>query len=389
MDLDFTNEHKLFREEVRDWLTSNVPKESRPIDGSEMRAFDVAWQKTLYDGGWAGITWPKEHGGRGCSIVERLVWFEEYARTEAPWVGCMWVGLNHGGPILMAKGSDAQKREHLPKILRGEAIWCQGFSEPNAGSDLASLRTYGEIDGDHLIVNGTKVWSSFSPVADFQELLVRTDREARKHKGISWVICDMRAPGITVQPIQTMAGHWHFAQVFYDNVRIPLENVVGGLNNGWSVAQETLSIERGIAFILEQVELTGIVESLIDMAKNVTGPDGKRPAIADDSIAGQLAMLRAEVSALRSLTYVAVSRSQSGQPPGPEGSITRLFYAELQQRIRRLAMDIIGANGLELEGNDGWPERYLNMFRHTIAAGTSEIQRNIISERILNMPRGT
>ena len=389
MDLDFTNEHKLFREEVRDWLTSNVPKEYRPIDGAEMRAFDVAWQKTLYDGGWAGITWPKEHGGRGCSIVERLVWFEEYARTGAPWVGCMWVGLNHGGPILMAKGSDAQKREHLPKILRGESIWCQGFSEPNAGSDLASLKTYGEIDGDHLIVNGTKIWSSFSPVADFQELLVRTDREARKHKGISWVICDMRAPGITVQPIQTMAGHWHFAQVFYDNVRIPLENVVGGLNNGWSVAQETLSIERGIAFILEQVELTGIVESLIDMAKNVTGPDGKRPAIADDAIAGQLAMLRAEVSALRSLTYVAVSRSQSGQPPGPEGSITRLFYAELQQRIRRLAMDIMGANGLELEGNDGWPERYLNMFRHTIAAGTSEIQRNIISVRILNMPRGT
>lgn len=352
-----------------------------------MRAFDAAWQFRMYEGGWAGTAWPKEFGGRGCSVVERLIWFEEYAKEKAPWTGCMWVGQNHAGPILISKGSEAQRQKHLQKILRGESVWCQGFSEPNAGSDLASLKTKAVIDGDHLVVNGSKIWTSFSPIADYQELLVRTDPEAPKHKGISWAICDMKSPGVTITPIQTMAGHWHFAQIFYDDVRIPLADVVGGLHNGWSIAQDTLGIERGIAFIQEQVELAGVLESLIILAKKLPGPNGTGKAIDDDEFSARLATLRAEVCAVRSLTYMAVSRSQSGAPPGPEGSFTRLFYAETLQRMRRVAMDMVGVEGLELEANDRWPEMYLDMFRATIAGGTSEIQRNIIGDRVLGLPR--
>jgi alkylation response protein AidB-like acyl-CoA dehydrogenase len=386
MDLEFSPKQRAFRVKVRDWLHDNIPTEKRPDDGLEMRAFDTAWQRKQYDSGWAALSWPKEHGGGGYSVVERLIWWEEYACAKAPWIGCMWAGLNHAGPTLITVGDDQQRAVHLPKILKGEAVWCQGFSEPGAGSDLASLKTRGDIDGDHLLINGSKIWTSFSPVADYQELLVRTDRSGPKHQGISWVICDMRSPGIEIRPIRTMAGHQHFAQIFYNDVRIPLTNVVGGMNNGWSVTQATLGFERG-AFILEQVELVKLLESLIQMARTIVDTDTGRKVIEDDEVAMKLATMRAEVCALRSLTYVAVSRSQSGAPPGPEASIIRLFYSELLQRMRRLAMDVLGAECLNLEAGDSWPERYLDMFRHTIAAGTSEIQRNIIGERMLGLPR--
>ena len=387
MDLTFSAEHTRFREEVRQWLDENRPGEQRPQGLAECRDFDKAWQRRLFDAGWACVAWPKEHGGRGLSLVERLIWYEEYANARAPWAGCMWVGINHAGPILMGKGTDSQKSFYLPRILRGEDVWCQGFSEPGSGSDLASLQTRGDIDGDHLVVNGTKIWTSFSPIANLQELLVRTDRTAPKHKGISWVITDMQSPGITIRPISTMAGHSHFAQIYYDDVRIPLENLVGGLNNGWAVAQSTLGFERGLGFIPEQIDLGHQVEALIDLARTALGPDGVRPAIQDDEIASRLAVLRAEVRALRAMTYGAASRSMAGNPPGAEASITRLFFAELNQRTQRLALDILGTDALELDAAGGWPERYLNMFRHTIAAGTSEIQRNIIGERVLGLPR--
>src|SRR5579875_882482 len=228
----------------------------------------------MYDAGWAGIAWPKAYGGRGATLMEQLIWFEEYARADAPDLSTLFVGLNHDGPTLMACGTEAQKAYHLPRILRGEVVWCQGFSEPNAGSDLAALQTRAVIDGDHLVVTGQKIWTSFGHVAEFQELLVRTDPEAPKHKGITWVICEMNRPGIEIRPIKTLAGNSDFCEVFYDGVRIPLANVVGRLNDGWRVAMATLSFERGTAFVPEQVRLARRVEELAELARTVPGPRG-------------------------------------------------------------------------------------------------------------------
>lgn len=388
MNLEFSAAENAFRAEIRDWLADNVPRGRRPTEGPAMRDFDAAWQRTQFDAGYAGIAWPVEYGGRGLSPIEQLIWYEEYARARAPYVGAMFFGLNQAGPTLIVRGDEAQRGRHLARILRGEETWCQGFSEPDAGSDLAGLRTFAEVRHDRLVVKGSKIWTSFAPVADYQMLLVRTNRDVAKHKGLTWVICDMHAPGVSVSPIRTMAGDMHFAQVFYDNVEIPLENVVGGIDNGWSVALTTLSIERGAAFIGDQVELAQVFAELVELARRMPGPDGTRMAIEDDHFRDRIGQLRAEVIALQAMAYLAVSRA-SGGAPGAEASITRLFFAELQQRIRRLAMEMLGNEALALDGAGGdWPVRYLNQFRYTIAAGTSEIQRNIIAERFLGMPKG-
>jgi alkylation response protein AidB-like acyl-CoA dehydrogenase len=372
MNLDFSAEEKRFRGEVREWLAANAPREKRPIaDPSAMRAFDAAWQRRQFDGGWAGISWPKEYGGRGLSTMQQLIWYEEYAAVGAPVSSAFWIGLNHGGPT-----------------LAGEAAWCQGFSEPNAGSDLAALKTRAVVDGDHLVVNGQKIWTSYAHVADYQELLVRTDSSGPKHKGITWVICDMRTPGITIRPIWNMAGTRNINQVYYDNVRIPLENVVGKIDDGWRVALSTLSFERGTAFLANQLELSRAVDELIDYARDNLGPDGRRAAIKDDEIAGKLAELRAEVMALRAMTYRSISIVERNGAPGAEGSIIRLYHGELIQKVYRVAMDLLGARALELEVTpDDIVWGYLDSFWHTIAGGSAEIQRNIIGERVLGLPK--
>jgi alkylation response protein AidB-like acyl-CoA dehydrogenase len=302
-----------------------------------------------------------------------------------------FVGLRHAGPTLILRGSESQKASHLPAILRGDVTWCQGFSEPGAGSDLASLRTRAVVDGDDLVVSGQKIWTSYGDVADFQELLVRTGPSEPKHKGISWVICDMRSPGIEVRPIATMARTSDFCEVFYDEVRVPLANVVGEVDDGWSVAMSTLSFERGTAFMAEQVQLAQTVESLVDLAREATGPDGRRPAIADDEIARRLGRARAEVAALRAMTYAQVSRAAASGQPGPEASLVRVLYGELEQRVGRLAMDVLGADALaeDLFGRPGrdWVHDHLMSFQATIAAGTKDIQRNIVGERVLGLPR--
>jgi alkylation response protein AidB-like acyl-CoA dehydrogenase len=389
MDLDFTPQEREFRDEVRTWLTENVPREPRPPGGRELREYELGWQRRQYDAGWAGVAWPKEYGGRGLSLLELMIWHEEYARAEAPFAGVTFVGLNHGGPTLIARASEEQKAYHLPRILRGDVAWCQGFSEPGAGSDLASLQTRAVIDGDHLVVSGQKIWTSFADLADWQELLVRTDRDVPKHKGITWTICDMRTPGIEVRPIRGIAGgEAHFCEVFYDEVRIPIDNVVGAVNDGWSVAMSTLSFERGTAFLAHMVEMARTVEDLVDLARRRTGPDGRRPAIADDELGRRLATVRAEVSALRAMTYAGISRAARSSQPGPEGSMLRLFSSELSQRIARLALDILGDTARYEGGDtDRWPFAYLGSFQATIAAGTRDIQRNIIGERVLGLPR--
>jgi alkylation response protein AidB-like acyl-CoA dehydrogenase len=386
MHLTVSAQDERFRQEAREWLAANVPRAPRPDEeGSESRAFDVAWQRTLFDGGWAGISWPREYGGRGLSLSEEVIWCEEMALAHAPGLESLSTGIMHAGPTLIAYGTPEQQAFHLPRILRGDSTWCQGFSEPDAGSDLASLRCRAEIVGDEIVVTGHKVWTSFAHLADFQELLVRTDPAAEKHRGITWVICDMSSPGIDVRPIETLHGTRHFCEVFYDEVHIPLSNIVGEINDGWRVAMATLSFERGTAVLAEQIEFARRVEELVEYTTRRHGPLG-----GDDDLTRQLGTLRAQAAALRSMVYASISRIAADGKAGPEVSFGRLYYSELVQRTFRVAREITGARGLELDehGEDGrWSWGYLNSLRFTITAGTKDIQRNIIGERVLGLPR--
>jgi alkylation response protein AidB-like acyl-CoA dehydrogenase len=366
-----------FREQARKWLEANVPSEPSPEDGPASRDYVLAWQKAQAAGGWAGIAWPKDVGGRGLSVLEQIVWFEEYARAGAPSpLNASFVGLNHAGPTLIACGSAEQKAFHLPKILSGEVIWCQGFSEPGTGSDLGSLKTRGRVQGNELIIDGQKLWSSFADVADWQELLIRTDPTARTSGALSWVICPMNAPGITVRPIRTMAGPRKYCEVFYDSVRVPLSNVVGGLNNGWGTAMSTLSFERGTAALALLIGLTLKVEKLL-AACPADRPEMRR----------RLAQLRAEGASIRATTYRFALNSENSVPDSG-GSIIRLAFAEFAQRVAAAAIDLYGIDAREVVGTDGWGHDYLDAFSETIAGGTAEIQRNIIAERVLGLPKG-
>jgi len=385
MDLHFSREDMIFRDQARTWLRDNVIRERRPHSGEAMRSFDLAWQRKQFEGGWAGLSWPVQYGGLGLSLTRQLIWHEEYARADAPDNHLCFVALNHAGPTLIASGSEDQKRLHLPKILRGDVIWCQGFSEPNSGSDLASLRTQARIEGDHMVVNGSKIWTSHGHLSDWQELLVRTDPAAPKHKGISWVICDMKSPGITLRPIEIMTSpnQVHFVQCFYDEVRIPLGNVVGRINDGWNVAMSTLGFERGTAQIRDQIRYSYLVEKMIREAQERFGSESP---LSNDEIGARLAQLRADMAAARAMTYMVMSRAQAGIQDS-QSSLMRAMVGETQQRARRLAFDILGPYALENPGEDDWVYFYLRSFSITIAAGTAQIQRNIIGERVLGLPR--
>jgi alkylation response protein AidB-like acyl-CoA dehydrogenase len=389
MDLRFDPEDLDFREAARSWLEANVPNERRPEEGKAMRDFDNAWQRQQFDGGWAGVAWPTEYGGLGLSVVRQLIWYEEYARAKAPYTGSSFPGVFYGGPTLALRGTDQQRSDHLPKILRGEETWSQGFSEPSGGSDLASVRTRGVVDGDELVINGQKVWSSYADIADFHFCLFRTDPEAPKRKGLSWVLVPLNTAGIEIRPIKTIARNHHFCEVFYTDVRIPLDNVVGGLGNGWTVAMNTLGFERGSAFLTEQLELSMTIDELVSLCRKRPAPSGRGLAIDDESIAVELADLRASVAALRAMSYRSVSKSVRGGVPGPEGSIIRLYFAELRQQVATLAMKVLQADGLEFQPywDEGWSGLWLWDFARTVGAGTSEIQRNIIGDRVLGLPR--
>lgn len=389
MNLCFSPDELRFREKVRAWLVDHVPREKRPPDGLPMREFDLAWQKTKYEGGWGGIAWPSEYGGRGLSLIEQIIWFEECGRAHAPALGSLNVAISHAGPTLAVRGNEAQKQFHLPRILRGDSLWCQGFSEPNAGSDLASLRTSGVIDGDHLIINGEKIWTSHAQLADYQETLVRTDPSRERHRGLTWLILDMKTPGIEVRPIDTMVpGNRHFSQVFYKNVRVPLSNVVGQVHDGWSVAMSTLTFERGSSSAAHAMALSQAVEDLIVMARERTGPDGRRPAIQHDGIAARLAMHRAEAAAIRALLYETASRNTQGPMAGAESALAFLVSGELTQAVNETALEILGTEALELPGGPHeWTQSFLYDRIKLIAGGTAEVRRNIIAERMLGLPR--
>jgi alkylation response protein AidB-like acyl-CoA dehydrogenase len=385
MDLHFSREDTIFREQARAWLRDNVVRERRPHSGEAMRAFDLAWQRKQCEGGWAGVSWPVEYGGLGLSLTRQLIWHEEYARADAPDNHLCFVALNHAGPTIIARGSEPQKRFHLPKILKGDVIWCQGFSEPNSGSDLASLRTHARIEGDQLVVNGSKIWTSHGHLSDWQELLVRTNPDAPKHKGISWVICDMKSPGITLRPIEIMTSpnQVHFVQCFYDDVRIPLSNVVGEIDDGWNVAMSTLGFERGTAQIRDQIRYAYLAEKMIREAQRRFGSE---TPLSNDEIGARLAHLRADMAAARAMTYMVMSRAEAGIQDS-QTSLMRAMVGETQQRARRLALDILGPYALENPEDDDWVYFYLRSFSITIAAGTAQIQRNIIGERVLGLPK--
>ena len=379
MQFHWSPEDVAFREQARRWLQAHVPREAAPHSGPASRDFALAWQRQLHAAGWSGISWPVAYGGQGWSLERQMIWYEEYVAAGAPSpLNPGFVAHNHAGPTLITCGTEAQKAFHLPRILAGEVLWCQGFSEPGAGSDLASLRTFGEVQGDHLVVTGQKIWSSYSDIAEYQELLIRTQPGSQRHRGLSWVICDMRSPGITVRPIRNMAGATHFSEVFYDQVRIPLSNVVGALHDGWRVAMTTLGFERSTAATALQLELLVKVDRLRHWV-------AEQPAQArDPALLQELAVLRAEAAALRAMTYQTLFRDPA-TPFG--GSIVRLYFAELAQRIHRLGMDLLGPSNADAQAGGAWPYAYLDAYSETIAGGTSEIQRNIIGERILGLPR--
>jgi alkylation response protein AidB-like acyl-CoA dehydrogenase len=391
MDLHYSAADHAFRARARAWLAANVPQEQRPTPHHLAAQFDRGWQRKLFDHGWAGVAWPREFGGLGLTGLQQVIWYEELARAQAPhYINTSYIGLMHAGPTLIARGTDAQKAFHLPKILSGEAIWCQGFSEPNAGSDLAALKTRGVIDGDHIVVTGAKMWTTDAQHADYQELLIRTDGAAERHQGLTWVICDMRSPGIAIKPIRTMLMDEHVNMVFYDGVRVPIANVVGGINNGWSTALATLSFERGLGFIGDQLELYQRVCRAIDLAERLRLDDHRR-AIEDDGIAQRLASIKADTIAIRAMTLADIAESDRSQEPGPKGSMMKLMVTATHKALSEVVGDMLGWDFLEFNGDrtaHPWTYDYLWSWVFSISGGTSEIQREITADRVLGLPRG-
>ncbi len=387
MDLRYTAAEQQFAAELRAWLREVLPTlapKPDPDDWPARREYDTAWQRMLFDAGYAGINWPTEYGGRGASPSEHLIFLEETERLNAPYVGVNFVGLLHAGPTLIAEASDEQRAAHLPAILRGDEVWCQGFSEPGAGSDLASLRTRAVLDGDHYVVTGQKIWTSHAEVADYCELLVRTDPDAPKHRGITWLIMPMDLPGIEVRPLRTIHGSTEFAELFLDEVRIPVANRVGAENDGWRVAMVTFSFERGTAFVSEMLQSMELVRSLAAVSREL----GRE----DVDVRRELGHLAAELDALWALTKRNVSQAARTGVPGVGGSVFKLHYSEVRQRLGELSMHVLDRAGLSIADVDGIPNGehvygQIHALSLTIAAGTSQIQRNIVGERVLGLPK--
>ncbi|HVH07714.1 MAG TPA: acyl-CoA dehydrogenase family protein [Myxococcota bacterium] len=394
MDLRYSRQDEAFRAELREWLAKEVPAHGHPPppgDWPARRAYDTAWQRKLFDAGYAGVSWPAAFGGRGLPISQQLVYLEEYARAGAPYVGVNFVGLMHAGPTLIAEGSDAQRRAHLPRILRGDAVWCQGFSEPGAGSDLAALATRAERDGDDYVISGQKIWSTRAHVADYCELLVRTDPAAPRHKGITWLILDMHQPGVEVRPMRTLDGESHFCELFLDRARVPVANRVGAENDGWRVTNVTLRFERGTAFAQHIITMRAHLRRLVALAL----ARGSEPGAGwtSDAVRAKVGRLDASVEALWRMTQMCVAEAERTGAPSLIGSAVKLRYSELSQEIAELALRLVGEPIVARADRDTVPtaeivREYLWSLQYTIAAGTSQIQRNLIAERILGLPKG-
>ena len=395
MDLNLTPQELEFRDEVRAWFAANVPKDwvkrRNAEESMEGRfAYLRAWQRKLFDAGWAGISWPKDYGGRGAPLMEQVIFIEEMARAEAPPMANV-LGLGLVGPTIIAFGTEAQKQRFLQKILSAEEIWCQGFSEPNAGSDLASLSTEGKLDGGSFVVNGHKCWTSYGWAADWCELVVRTDPSAPKHQGLTVLLVDMKSPGVEVRGLKQMSGECEFTEIFFRDVRVPVENVLGKVNDGWKVAMGTLMHERGTFGAALQVSYRRNFNRLVEIARGIQR--NGRPATEDPVVRQKLAQCYAEIEVMRCNQMRAFSKINETGVPGPEGSIQKIFWSELNQRLQQVAMEILGPYGQLAHGacdafDDGqWAYGYLRSRGNTIEAGTSEIQRNIIGHFVLGLPK--
>jgi alkylation response protein AidB-like acyl-CoA dehydrogenase len=378
VDLSFTDDEHAFAEEARRWLSDHVRQPPEFGSMAEEVDWGRAWQAELAADRWVGIHWPVEYGGRGATPVQVAIFNMEYARARAP-QPVNRVGINLAGPTLLAHGTDEQRRRWLPPILSAEEIWCQLFSEPGAGSDLASLSTRAVLDGDDFVVTGQKVWTSYAQFARWGICLARTDPDASKHAGITCLVVDMTAPGVDIRPLVQITGEAEFNEVFLDEVRVPAGGVIGGLNQGWSVANTTLAHERGTAFpFKEQVVHETYLEELYALAH-------QRGVLDDVEVSDALAQAFVELRVLRLHNWRTLSGLSKGAQPGPESSYVKLVWSDMTQHLSEAALRVLGEEA-PLQGR--WQRQWLWSKAATIAGGTSEIQRTIIGERLLGLPRG-
>ncbi|HEX7521121.1 MAG TPA: acyl-CoA dehydrogenase family protein [Acidimicrobiia bacterium] len=387
MDFTYPAEAEAFRTEFRAWLAEHLTDELRGA-GFDMD-FDPealeklrTWNRLLADARYAAIAWPEEYGGRGASVMDQVVFAEEMHRAGAP--GTLNpLGLSNIAPAIIEHGTEEQKRSLLPRMLRGDDIWCQGFSEPDAGSDLASLSTSAVLDGDHFVLNGQKTWNTLGHIANWCELLVRTDSEAPKHRGISCLLVDMTLPGVEVRPLTTITGTKEFNELFFTDARVPRDALLGPLNEGWRVALTTLTYERGSVANLH-LGLRTKIASLLDQAKH-TPVGGGRMASDDPVLRQELAQVYLEGELLKLLSERAISGAIHGRASGPESSIAKLVWSEAEQHLGEVAGDVLGP-----DANVGrWGRDRVYMRALTIAGGTTQINKGVLATRMLGLPRGT
>jgi alkylation response protein AidB-like acyl-CoA dehydrogenase len=381
-----------FRSELREWLAQNLTDEFREKRGmkfEERFAIRRAWQKKLFDAGWIGVGWPKEYGGRGAPLSQQIIYNEEMARAGTPPIANA-IGMGMIGPTILSIGTPEQKARYLPKLLSGEEIWCQGFSEPNAGSDVAALQTRAEIVDGNFIITGQKVWTTYGFCSDFCLLLVRTDFNAPNHKAISYVIVDMKSPGVTAKPLIQMTGEGEFSEMFFENVKVPVTNLVGELNKGWFGAITTLMHERATYSFNVTVSFEQQLKAFLNLAKSLEYEGvqaAKHPLFRQ-----RIAKLYTDVKTFKLNTLRQNAGLSAGKIPGPEGSLLKIHWSEMGVRLGELAMEMEGPySALNVDSADApdegrWQHSYVGAKGGTIAAGTSEVQRNIVAERVLGLP---
>ncbi|BBX01010.1 acyl-CoA dehydrogenase [Mycolicibacterium moriokaense] len=385
-----TKADRAFRDEVRAFLTASLTPDLLSRDGGETGRLDRlrTWQRRLHDAGLAAISWPTEYGGRSATPTQQLIFNAEMAAAHAP-EPINRSAINQLGPTIIQWGTEAQRAHYLPRILSAEDVWCQGFSEPEAGSDLASLKTKAVIDGDELVITGQKIWTSKASYADWIYILARTDPNAEKRDGISYILADLKSPGIEVRPIRQITGAAEFNEVFFEAVRVPLSNVLGPLHGGWKVAKSTLGYERVGQSRTHRIERR--LDILVKMAQE---PNALTNNGFDDSyVADRIARYAAQVEALRQIAAQATAAGVRGVSPGPEASVAKLLTSEVDQSMANFGLELAGPAGTLERGSAGAAKKgnvaqsYLLMRAATFGAGTSEIQRNVIAERLLGLPR--
>lgn len=395
MQVGYSAEDEAFRLTLREWFETHYPrfKASWPVppDPNEL-AWRRAWEDYVCQAGWSGLGWPLEYGGKAWPLTRQAIFHEEQARIGAP-LGVNIIGHGILAPTLIHFASAAQKARYLPGILANRDIWCQGYSEPGAGSDLAALATRAEHRGDHYVLNGHKIWTSFAHIADYCFVLARTDPGAQRHKGISFLLVDMKSPGVRVEPIRQITGEADFNEVFFEDVRVPLDALVGEENGGWRLAMAAASFERGTYFIPRQVRFTQEVEALGRLAAGISR-EGSESALQDPHLRREIARLAVDSHVLRLKGLRALTHALRGGPPGAEGSSTKLHWSEAHQKMMNIAMELLGERALQGPGPAGadpaaalWARDYLWTRAETILAGTSEVQRNILAEQMLGLPR--